>query len=177
MRQMILSIVGFVAVVPNFVSAQQVVQLPTLGTFSVNTSVLVPDTGSTSLGSIRSSANGSNQRGSFPGSARGSRSIAGGVSVHATIIDLQEMDREILQLAANQKNPTVAELHLDRLTKSKLVGLSQADLDDVRFYLIKAQEARRHGRLESADVYLKLAESKIPTGKQAKSVAPFAVRK
>lgn len=72
----------------------QVVQLPSVHTFSYSGSVLVPDSGSASLGGRSSSASGTQSR--LGSRARGSELGASGTSVHATIIDLDAMDRRIL---------------------------------------------------------------------------------
>ncbi len=71
-----------------------VVQLPSFQTFGYTGSVMVPDGGSTHLGGIRRSATFSSRA---PG-RRAFSSVQGNsqASVRATIIDLQEMDRQIL---------------------------------------------------------------------------------
>jgi hypothetical protein len=87
---------GFYFASITFDSAQgQVVQLPSIETFSYSGSVLVPDSGTTSLGGRTSSATGVRSRlgnqafgGSF-GSSHASASV--------TIIDLQAMDQQMLQ--------------------------------------------------------------------------------
>ncbi|MFG0255155.1 MAG: hypothetical protein ACF787_08655 [Rhodopirellula sp. JB053] len=79
----------------------QTVQLPSIRQFSYQGGVLVPDRGSTYLGGNRSYAASSSSRGipllpNPPGSTLGSQASAGGVSASVTIIDLDEMDRQIL---------------------------------------------------------------------------------
>lgn len=70
-----------------------VVQLPSFRTFSYTGSVVVPDRGTTSLGGVRSSATFSQRR---PGARAFSRNQANaGLAASATIIDLDEMDRQI----------------------------------------------------------------------------------
>jgi hypothetical protein len=71
-----------------------VVQLPSFQTFSYSGSVLVPDGGTTSLGGVSRSAM-SSQRRPFSRSFGWSQSNAQ-AAVSATIIDLNEMDRQIL---------------------------------------------------------------------------------
>ncbi|QEG42700.1 hypothetical protein [Roseimaritima ulvae] len=77
----------------------QVVSLPTQQQFSYRGSVLVPDGGSTYLGGVRRAASGSARRG-FGGvpfsSSRGSTLSHSGLSISATIIDHQEIDRQLL---------------------------------------------------------------------------------
>jgi hypothetical protein len=71
----------------------QVVQLPSIETFSYSGSVLVPDGGTTSLGSVsRSSSFSSRSPGGYSRSSSASHS---GLSASVHIIDLDEMDRQI----------------------------------------------------------------------------------
>ena len=79
----------------NKASAQlpSVVQLPSFQTFSYSGSVVVPDRGTTSLGGVRSSATLSRRRPGARGFARNQANS--GLSLSATIIDLDEMDRQI----------------------------------------------------------------------------------
>ncbi|TWT97517.1 hypothetical protein [Neorhodopirellula pilleata] len=79
----------------------QVVQLPSIRQFSYSGGVLVPDQGSTYLGGNRTSATGSRSRGipgfgPMPQSQFGGIETSSGVSVSATIIDHQEIDRQLL---------------------------------------------------------------------------------
>ena len=156
-------------------SAQQVVQQPTIGTLSINSSVLVPDQGSAMLGGIGSAGAGQSQRGGLmTNRAFGNRSAWGGASMSATIIDLQEMDRAILQLAdrsqslSSQTGPEVKSL-----PSIQVQGMTEADLDDVHYFLTLAQNARRLGHWASIDVYLQLAKSKIPLEKQSKLLSHY----
>ncbi|MCC9603952.1 hypothetical protein LOC67_25655 [Stieleria sp. JC731] len=77
----------------------QTVQLPTFQTFSYSGSVLVPDRGSVSLGSVRRSASGRSSRGFGLGPlgshAGGATNSIGSASVHVTIIDHDAIDRQI----------------------------------------------------------------------------------
>jgi hypothetical protein len=81
------------------------VQLPTFRFFTVQTSVSVPDGGGTYLGGMKSARDSSLTRGFGPLRNRGIGSDRGaaGMSVHATIIDLKEMDDAILAEAAAGK--------------------------------------------------------------------------
>lgn len=81
--------------------AAQSVQLPSVRQFSYRGGVLVPDRGTATLGGNRSSARGAASHGlpllpNLPRRSSGSQSSAGGVSATVTIIDLDEMDRQIL---------------------------------------------------------------------------------
>lgn len=83
----------------------QVVQLPSMHTFTIRTSVLVPDSGGAYLGGTRRSLQGSTSRG-IPGlgavgrnTARGGTVAGTGVMVHATVIDHEELDELVLSEA------------------------------------------------------------------------------
>jgi hypothetical protein len=83
------------------------VQLPSFSYFSVNTTVSVPDRGGAFLGGINRARDGSTTRGFGPLANRGigGDRLAGGASVHATIIDHDELDRAILAAAAARRIP------------------------------------------------------------------------
>lgn len=84
----------------------QVVQLPAVGSFGVNTTVSVPDQGTASLGGVGRSSYGTTSRGAGPmaNTARGGNSSATMASVSATIIDLAAMDEALLNMPAGNKN-------------------------------------------------------------------------
>jgi hypothetical protein len=102
MRRRMLSILGIslcgLACCAN--AKAQVVQLPTIQTFGTQATVVVPDRGGIQLGSVTRAGMSSTQRGvPFLGGRRsgiGTSVSHVGASVHATIIDLNEMDRAIL---------------------------------------------------------------------------------
>lgn len=82
-------------------ASAQVVQLPSIRQFSYGGGVLVPDQGSTYLGGNRTSAAGSRSGGlpgfgPMPQSQFGGIQTTSGASVTATIIDHQEIDRQLL---------------------------------------------------------------------------------
>ena len=78
----------------------QAVQLPSFQHTNVNTSVWVPDGGTTNLGGVTRASSGYNSSGTpilpFQNRSYGSDVGASNVSVSANIIDLQEMDEAIL---------------------------------------------------------------------------------
>lgn len=76
--------------------------LPSQQQFSVNTSVLVPDSGGVLLGSVNRSSNGYISRGFGPFTNRAfGRSLGSStVSAHVYVIDLGEMDRRMQEDAA-----------------------------------------------------------------------------
>lgn len=79
-------------------SQAQVVQLPSFRTFGYRGSVLVPDGGTTSLGGVNRYAAGTTRRGLGPLSSRGFGAAASSsnASISATIIDHDEIDRQLL---------------------------------------------------------------------------------
>ena len=83
------------------------VQLPSFSFFSVNTTVSVPDRGGAYLGGVNRARDGSWTRGFGPLANRaiGGDRMAGGASVHATIIDHEELDRATLAAAAAKRGP------------------------------------------------------------------------
>lgn len=91
----LLSLLAF-GLCPLAVSAQapSVVQLPSISTFAYSGTVVVPDGGSTSLGGVNRSASGSTRRGL--NRAFGSSLNRSHASVSATIIDNDEIDRQLL---------------------------------------------------------------------------------
>jgi hypothetical protein len=99
---------------PPVSQAPTTVQLPTFSFFTVQTTVSVPDGGGAYLGGINRGASGSTMRGIGPlkNRAIGSARAASGVSVSATIIDHEEIDRALLATAAANRsqaaNPTAA---------------------------------------------------------------------
>lgn len=86
----------------------QTVQLPTIDTFSVQTTVIVPDGGTMLLGSIGRSAMGETLRGvpllgNIPGAGRlfknraiGTETSAGTATVTAQIISMSELEPQVL---------------------------------------------------------------------------------
>lgn len=112
-------------------NAPTTVQLPTFSFFTVQTAVSVPDSGGAHLGGISRSYQSSSRRGlpfwaktpwlSPLGGSRGiaSGASAGGVSVHATIIDHEELDRAVLaEAAARSRPPSEIDLKAGDLTRN-----------------------------------------------------------
>lgn len=92
--------------------AQVAVQLPTFEQFSVSTTVVVPDRGSLYLGGVNRSNLGRSSLGQsqfgrgLPGLGNrsfGRSSAASGLSISATIIDHDEIDRALLAEAARRR--------------------------------------------------------------------------
>lgn len=86
----------------------QAVQLPTFRYFSVQTTVSVPDRGGALLGGVDRASSGSTSRGFGPLRNRASGSSVGSsiASVHATIIDHNELDQAVLAEARRRRGDT-----------------------------------------------------------------------
>lgn len=139
-----------------------VVQLPSFHTFSYGGSVLVPDGGTTSLGGVKRSAAGYNQRGWNRG--YGSVNSTSNASVSARIIDLAEMDRQILggspeeflRRKRTQEQQTNAvglplgaigrQTHASQMPKSSALSRTEEGKALVRF----ARQQYREGRKSSS---------------------------
>ncbi|WDQ19545.1 hypothetical protein [Rhodopirellula sp. P2] len=75
----------------------QVVQLPSVRRFSSTSSMLIPDRGTGSIGGVSSYQSGRSSRGRLsPGGAHGGATRTGNASVSVTIIDHDEIDRQLL---------------------------------------------------------------------------------
>jgi hypothetical protein len=103
------------------------VQLPTFSVFTVQTTVSVPDGGTMSLGGIGRGADSGVNRGPIRNRALGSARSASGVSISATIIDTEEIDRALLAEAAAKR-----EFAADAATAKRAADLSKsvARVDD-----------------------------------------------
>jgi hypothetical protein len=166
------------------VALAQIVQLPTVGSFSLQTSVSVPDSGSAYMGGFNSGRSGSVSRGPWNTTARGSQQSSASASVHATIIDLNELDLMI----RSQTGPksTLPEL-VPKVTKSTdysikpkgselktaeyeyLLALSHKEVpantqvnEDARYYLGLAANARQMAHWNAVELYYKLAWESLP---------------
>ena len=102
------------------------VQLPSFSVFSVNTTVSVPDRGGMYLGGVSHARDGSTTRGFGPLANRGvgSDRAASGVSVHATIHDLDELDKAVLAEAAAKRGPIDPDLARAELIRR---GVAKSD--------------------------------------------------
>lgn len=170
----------------------QVVQLPTTGTFSLQTSVMAPDSGSAFLGGSRASSASTRSLG--PGSiASGGSARAGMATVQATIIDLEELDQMIRSQAGskpflpdlatppkkkwqyhfgnNPKPSAKAEYeYLAALTHVGPTSPSQMS-SDVTYYLSLANNAQKSGHWASVELYYKLAWQSLPESRRQSVLA------
>jgi hypothetical protein len=96
-----LAIASFITAISTPVFAQITVQQPVIGTFGGNFSVIVPDRGATLLGSVGSAGESRSSYGLpfLRGSSIGRFTNHQSMWAHARIIDLNEMDRMVLEAA------------------------------------------------------------------------------
>lgn len=103
MKTFVFGLCLFVSMLSSIPAFAQVIMLPTIDVFSVDTAVAVPDGGSMLLGGNTSMASGSITRGPFPKNRGiGSQGHVAGATVHVKIIDLAELDKAILEAAQNE---------------------------------------------------------------------------
>ena len=181
-----LAVAMFVLVQSN-VAIAQIVQLPTTGTFSLQTSVMAPDSGSAYLGGNRRYSAGSRSLG--PGSiASGMTSTTASVTARATIIDLNELDLMIRSQAGSK--PTVPDLVASRSRPSQyateqngklqqsagyeyLAALTHREKEspqhansDTAYYLSLANNAKQQRHWASVELYYKLAWESLPEARR-----------
>jgi hypothetical protein len=135
----------------------QVVQLPSMRQFSIETTVLVPDSGGAYLGGVNRSYLGRSARGT-PGLGRlggnyaiSSETHATGAFVRATIIDHAELDEHVLAVAKSKRSLVLAP-ETELPTKP---SRDEAPLPSLRS--IRTELAAEDARLEAAaeEVYQK----------------------
>ncbi|HUP77667.1 MAG TPA: hypothetical protein VM260_03830 [Pirellula sp.] len=176
-------------------ACSQIVQLPSTGTFSLETSVMAPDSGSTNLGGIRRNAVGSQSLG--PGSlASGATKSSSAASVQATIIDLNELDLMIRSqaggkpttpdLVSNQSKPSkyanvkkgfpsqnAGYEYLAAVTHQEKRGPGQIS-SDTTYYLSLATSAKQKQHWAAAELYYKLAWESLPQSRRDKVLMALA---
>ena len=170
-------------------NAPTTVQLPTFSFFTVQTAVSVPDSGGAYLGGMSRGYNSSTARGlpfwaktpwfSPLGTSRGIASgvDAGGVSVHATIIDHEELDKAVLsEAAARRSPPSEADLEAQRLSRHSAGGEDATapvasvaairaeqssetarQAEKAAALLVKAQEMEKANKPGQARIYYRMA--------------------
>ena len=142
------------------------VQLPTFSYFTVNTTVSVPDRGGAYLGGINRARDSSWSRGFGPLANRGigSDRMASGVSVHATIIDHEELDRAVLAEAAARRVPADP-----AVAKAEAISRHVADDASAAAGVPSGTRCRPRASLQS-----RLAMPPQPMNATAKRLAYFA---
>lgn len=170
----------------------QIVQIPSVGTFSISTSVAAPAGGSTYMGGNRSAASSSARR------SLGQSASASGAAVSATMIDLDELDRMIRSQASKssvepdlkQFDPPgysriparargqiappeydyLATLSGDAADKPHVSGYGsvphEKDVDATKHYLTLANLARQRGHWASVETYYRLAWQSLPQSRR-----------
>ncbi len=137
------------------------VQLPSFSIFSYSGSVVVPDQGAAYLGGNRSSASGYRRRGLSRG--LGSSLLSSQASVHATIIDHGEIDRQLLGGSPEEF------MRREELARPRQVTATEEGKSLVRY----ARTLYREGRqTESFDTY-RMAIRILPTGLRELATSEF----
>ncbi|MCU0718874.1 MAG: hypothetical protein MUC83_04160 [Pirellula sp.] len=173
------------------------VQLPTQGTFSIQSSVSVPDGGEMNLGGNVRYGAGSVQRGGAK--AIGSSYGAANASVKATIIDLDELDR----LIRSEANPRPIPVDWSKVAPPKvgndfnhdqalpdrppayayMMAMStkpsekKNSIEDARYYLSLASDARRRGHWTSVELYYQMAWDALPENRKQVATEAFVKAK
>lgn len=178
-------------------SMGQIVQLPTVGSFSLQNSVSVPDSGSAYLGGSSNGIAGNSSRG-VGQRAIGSQMSSASASVRATIIDLNELDRMIRSQTGPK--PTVPDLSAKLSTATPyslqpkgsqarkaeyeyIAALSHAAVtpermtDDSKYYLSLAANARQMGHWNAVELYYKLAWESLPESRRENALRALAESK
>jgi hypothetical protein len=186
--------------VPTMLTAArgQVVQLPTFNYFTIQTSVLAPDSGRGYLGGVRRGSYGRNSRG-VPGFSKvpgvgpffGGRAIGGSgstsvTSVRATIIDHDEWDKAVLSAAAERAGGERRTSSAGATGKTLAGGVSNLQsLAEIRWQnskkknarVIEAErlfaagsEAEENGKYGVAKIYYRRA-AKVADGDLGKQIA------
>ncbi len=157
----------------------QTVQLPTFHSFSTSTTVVIPDRGSVYLGGVNSASRSQSRYGlpfgsRLPGVGRGfgnrgfSSSLSGGgVSVSATIIDLDELDKIVLAEADQLRRFKSNVLGLPVVAKNSSLSSarshsSASQMRSIGFpannkYLRLGYQAELDGDFQSAKVFYEMA--------------------
>jgi hypothetical protein len=157
------------------------VQLPTFSVFNVTTTVSVPDRGGISLAGVDRGVDATINRGPIRNRSTSSSRTASGMSVHATIIDPAEMDRDVLAAAAAKRgaaDPAFAKA--DTLSRSVAHGgdssppdslaairernASAAELEtqELAGYFAKGREAEAEGKAAVARIFYQMVARRDP---------------
>nr|MCU0709106.1 hypothetical protein [Pirellula sp.] len=178
-------------------SLAQVVQLPTVGSFNISTSVAVPDSGAVGLGGSTYGRMGASSRGPMAGrSAAGSTFGGGASSVQATVIDLEELDSMIRsQVGRNPSQPKLHStppqdrVHIAASPKGRIESpeydylaalsghgqiLEQADPDAAAYYLGLAERAKNRRNWASVELYYRLAWNHLPAARRDMALQELA---
>jgi hypothetical protein len=150
-------------------TAQQfTVQQPTISTFSVGTTVSVPDRGRAVSGGVGRGVSSRSTYGPFPMNSNYGSSFEGSsASVHAWIHDLSELDRQALDASGGQRNRsmegksdstaasayrTLTERPMGALPTSPVPG-SRDRIRDVSARKMRGPETDERGSLSTDELY------------------------
>lgn len=149
----------------------QTLQLPTFRSFSTNSSALVPDRGTATLGGVGGASAGSSQFGPLGARARGGGTNVGGLSVTVQIYDMHELDQAVLAEAA-AKRARLGQSAAPALSKSAGGQSPAASLAEIEArksqqsadvqraageLFEKARAAEAAGKLSVARIYYQMA--------------------
>lgn len=153
----------------------QVVQLPSFSSFSVDTTVVVPDGGAALLGGVGRGSRATSEFGGIPRRrVSGVNRQVSGAYVRALVHDPPAAEAALARQAATERAAD-AELPLARTTPSAAGTLSLRDIEraraaradaaqgEARALLAKAQQSRADGKAGVARIYYRSA-AKVATG-------------
>jgi hypothetical protein len=175
------------------------VQLPTFSFFGVDTTVSVPDGGSTYLGGVNRSSSGSNEFGAAPfgpfaNRSYGSQTSASSMRVSAYIHDFQAMDEQLLnQPTAFNRGQNQPQVQMARAVGQRVedaraasagrpaldvAGLRAQRLEEERArnsesagLMERGQAAESAGKLKVARLYYQMAYRKAEGDAKAQALA------
>jgi len=151
----------FVLLAEQTLFAQQAVQQPIVGTTAVNTSVSVPDRGTTLLGGVSSAQSGRSQYGPFPsGSSRGFSRQSTSVSATVQIIDLNEMDQALLNASPIPADKSAVEPQKPAIRRVADVTSTpgESPVQKAAAFEKLARDAEKSGKTSIAKLYWQAAE-------------------
>lgn len=134
-------------------NAQSVIQLPSFSSFSYSGTVVVPDSGTGYLGGVNRSASSHARRGLSRSSGRAIGNS--GAAVTPTIIDLQEMDRQILGGTPKE--------FLDRKSSGAVVGADRTKEGKslVRYARQQYQRGDKYGAAYSYRLAISILDGRL----------------
>jgi hypothetical protein len=142
------------------VFAQQAIQQPVVGTTSVNTTVSVPDRGTTFLGGMNSAQSGRSQYGPFrSGPSTGLTRQSTSMSVNVYIHDLQAMDEAILNSApsSSERRPTVPCYAAKKIDREPVVEKEPSAVEKAIKFEQLARKADDAGKAGVAKLHWQMA--------------------
>lgn len=160
------------------------VQLPSLGRFSVGTTVVVPDRGRAYLGGVKRAVEGTKRFGPLVrGSSKGLERSHSGMTASAYIHDLREMDRRLLQQGraeiARRSGPPLKGYagHAYRsLTGTRgMASIPSRPAVDTNSYRRPATRESRRVSSSRGDLYYRLAMKAEAGGNKAKASVLFGI--